>query len=74
MCTEAIVELALIYNKELPIDKNNIFTASIGELNEAEEVRFEKSKEYAITGLSFYKDIDSSLVAVTGTDRLTDKK
>ena len=74
MCTEAIMELAHIFNEELPIDKNNIFTASIAELDEVEEVRFEKSKEYAVTGLSFYQDIDSSLVAVTDTDRLTGKK
>ena len=74
MCTEAIMELAHIFNKELPIDKNNIFTANIAELDEVEEVRFEKSKEYAVTGLSFYQDIDSSLVAVTDTDRLTGKK
>ena len=68
------MELAHIFNKELPIDKNNIFTANIAELDEVEEVRFEKSKEYAVTGLSFYQDIDSSLVAVTDTDRLTGKK
>ena len=68
------MELAHIFNEELPIDKNNIFTASIAELDEVEEVRFEKSKEYAVTGLSFYQDIDSSLVAVTDTDRLTGKK
>ena len=68
------MELAHIFNKELPIDKNNIFTANIAELDEVEEVRFEKSKEYAVTGLSFYQDIDSSLVAVTYTDRLTGKK
>ena len=68
------MELAHIFNEELPIDKNNIFTASIAKLDEVEEVRFEKSKEYAVTGLSFYQDIDSSLVAVTDTDRLTGKK
>ena len=68
------MELAHIFNKELPIDKNNIFTANIAELDEVEEVRFEKSKEYAVTGLSLYQDIDSSLVAVTDTDRLTGKK
>ena len=68
------MELAHIFNEELPIDKNNIFTANIAELDEVEEVRFEKSKEYAVTGLSFYQDIDSSLVAVTDTDRLTGKK
>ena len=32
-------------------------------------MRFNKSKEYAVTGLSFSQDIDSSLVAVTDTGR-----
>ena len=68
------MELAHIFNEELTIHKNNIFTANIAEIDEVEEVRFEKSKEYAVTGLSFYQDIDSSLVAVTDTDRLTGKK
>ena len=34
-----------------------------------EEVRFKKSKEYAVTGLSINQGLDSSLVAVTDTDR-----
>ena len=34
-----------------------------------EEDKFEKSREYAVTGLSINQDTDSSLVAVTDTDR-----
>lgn len=34
-----------------------------------EEVKFKKSVEYAVTGLSINQDIDSSLGAVTDTDR-----
>ena len=63
------MELAHIFYKELPINENSIFTANIVEGNEVEKVRFKKSKEYAVTGLSFSQDIDSSLVAVTDTDR-----
>ena len=58
----------IIY-KELPIYGNNIFTANIAKEKEKEEVKFRKSKEYAVAGLSINHDIDSRLVAVTDTDR-----
>ena len=58
-----------LFYRELPIDKNNIFTASLAEKNEVEEVKFKTSKEYAITGLSISQDIDSNIAAVTDTDR-----
>ena len=58
-----------IFYRELPIDKNNIFTANLAEKNEVEEVKFKTSKEYAITGLSISQDIDSNVAAVTDTDR-----
>ena len=34
-----------------------------------EEVRFKKSKEYAITGLSINQNIDSDLVAIADVDK-----
>ena len=34
-----------------------------------ENVKFKKSVEYAVTGLSINPDIDSKIVAVTDTDR-----
>ena len=34
-----------------------------------ENVKFKKSVEYAVTGLSINQDIDSKIVAVTDTDR-----
>ena len=40
----------IIY-KELPVDESNIFIADITEKNEAENVKFKKSLEYAVTGL-----------------------
>ena len=39
------------------------------EKNEVKEVKFRRSIEYAVTGLSINQDIDSGLIAVTDTDR-----
>ena len=52
-----------IFYKELPLNENNIFTGNLP------EVRFKKSKEYAITGLSINQDINSDLVAVADVDK-----
>ena len=41
-----------IFSEELPVDEINIFTANITEKNEVENVKFKKSLEYAVTGLS----------------------
>ena len=57
-----------IFYKDLPVDESNIFTANRAEEIEKEEVRFKKSKEYAVTGLFINQDIDSRLVAVTHAD------
>ena len=58
-----------IFSKELSTDKNNIFTANLAEQNEVVEVKFRKSREYAVTVLSINQDIHSDLVEVTDTDR-----
>ena len=58
-----------IFYKELSTDKNDIFTANLAEKNEVEEVKFKKSRECAVTGLSINQDIDSDLFVVTDTDR-----
>ena len=58
-----------IFYKNLPVDKNNIFTANITEKNEDENVRFKKSLEYAVTALSIKQDIGSASVTVTDLDR-----
>ena len=39
------------------------------EKNEVKKVKFRRSIEYAVTGLSIDQDIDSGLIAVTDTDR-----
>ena len=63
------METIHIFYKELSTDKNNIFTANLAEKNEVEEVKFKKSRECAVTGLSINQDIDSDLFVVTDTDR-----
>ena len=59
-----------IFHKELPVDGNNIFTATITEKNEVENVTFKKSLEYTMTGLSINQDTGLEVVAVTDIDRL----
>ena len=39
------------------------------EKNEVKKVKFRRSIEYGVTGLSINQDIDSGLIAVTDTDR-----
>ena len=58
-----------IFHKELPLDENHIFTSNLAEKNEVEEVKFKKSKEYGVTGLSINQDVDSDLVAVIDTEK-----
>ena len=43
--------------------------ANLAEKNEVEEVKFKKSKEYAVARLSINQDVDSDLVAVTDTEK-----
>ena len=59
-----------IFYKEHSTDTNNIFTADLAEKNEIEEVKFKKSREYALTGLSINQDLHSKVIAVTDNDRL----
>ena len=58
-----------IFYKELPADENNIFNGNITEKNEVENVRFKKSLECAVTGLSVNQDIGSALVTLTDIGR-----
>ena len=37
--------------------------------DEVKEIKFKKSREYAVTGLSINQDVDSDLVAVTDTEK-----
>ena len=58
-----------IFYKDLPVDENNIFIANLKEKNEEEEVKFKKSSEYTVTGLSINQDIGTNFIAVVETDR-----
>ena len=57
-----------IFYKELPIDENNILTANLAEENKAEEIRFKKWKEYSITGISIYQEVEPDLVPIVDLD------
>ena len=59
-----------IFYKKLPTDENNIFVANLAEKNEVESVKFKKSREYSVTGLSINQDTGSTEVVITDTDRL----
>ena len=63
------MELVHISYKMLPVDENNIFIADIAEKNEVENLKFQKSFEYAVTGLSINHDIGSDFVTVTDVNR-----
>ena len=57
-----------IFYKELPIDENNIFAANLSEKNEVEEIKFKKSKEHAITGLSNNQEVEPDVVPIADLD------
>ena len=63
------METVHIFYKDLPVDDNNIFVTNLTEKNEVEEIKFKKSWEYAITGLSINQDIGIDFIAVGETDR-----
>ena len=69
MILKFVIEPIHIFYRELPLDKNNIFTGNLAEKNEVEEVRFKKSKECAITGLSINQGINSDVVAVANVGK-----
>ena len=46
------MEPAHVFYKELPLGEKNIFYANLAENNEVKVIKFKKSKEYAVTGLS----------------------
>ena len=62
------MERSHIFFKELTIDENNIFTASMSEKNQVQNVLFRKSNKYAVTGLSLNQEIDN-LIKVTDRNR-----
>ena len=62
------MELTHMFDKELPIDENNIFTANINKKNEVQNILLRKSNEYALTGLAINQNRDN-LIEVTDRNR-----
>ena len=62
------MEPAHVLYKELPLDESNIFSANLAENNEVEEIKFKKSNEYAVIGLSINQEVESDLVPVAHLD------
>ena len=56
------MEPAHVFYNELPLDENNIFSANLPENNEIEEIKFKKSKNYAISGLTINQEVNSDFV------------
>ena len=52
-----------IFYKDLPVDENNIFTATLTQKNEVEKVKFKKSRDL------INQDIGTDFIAVGETDR-----
>ena len=50
-----------MFSKEIPLDEDNIFSANLTDNNEVEQIRFNKSKLYAISGLLINQTIDANL-------------
>ena len=63
------MELIHIFYKELPVVENNIFIANLTEKDDVDTVKFKKSREYAVTGLSIKQDIGTDFTTVGETDR-----
>ena len=67
-----------IFYQEIEMGKDNTFTANISQENEAENVLFNKDKEYVITGMVIKPDIiDSEVIKIKNTkelDRISEKK
>ena len=65
------MEPAYIFYRELPTDEENIFSLNISGKNEVENVKFSKSLEYGITGMTVKPDIgNSGLVKVKDERKL----
>ena len=62
------MEPAHVFYYELPLDENNIFSANLPENNETEEIKFKKSKNYAISGLAINQEVNSDSVPLPNVD------
>ena len=55
------MEFSHVFYKEIPLDEDNIFSPNITKNNEVEQIKFKKSKIYAISGLSIDQDAQSNV-------------
>ena len=54
--------LSHIFYKELHVDNNNVFPATLAEDNKIEEVSIKKDKKYMITGLFIKQKTDTDVI------------
>ena len=50
-----------MFYKETPLVEDNIFSANLTKSNEVEQIKFNKSKLYAISGLLINQNIDANI-------------
>ena len=53
------MQFSHVFYKEITVDESNIFLAHLTENNEVEQIKFKKSKIYAVSRLSVGQDIQS---------------
>ena len=56
------MEFSHVFYKELPLDNDNIFSANLTENNKVERIKFDKSKLFAISGLSIDQTVDRTVL------------
>ena len=68
------MEFSHIFYKEISVDEKNIFSANLAENNGDDQIKFDKSKTYSISGLPIDQDIQSnvSLPNIEGKKALSD--
>ena len=68
------MEFLHVFYKEISVEKKNIFLANLAQNNDVDQIKFDKSKTYAISGLPIDQDIQSnvSLLNIEGKKALSD--
>ena len=68
------MEFSHIFYKEVSADEDNIFSVNLSENNDFHQIKFDKSKKYAISGLSIDSNIQMGVLLpnVEGKKALSD--